>query len=97
MEKTQEVFQLGIYGEQQALQPGQMIWQVIGEEEYPGKPLSECQFKRIRLTVVSIDEDVEVLKSDGHSSQRGQQILWMIQELWYIIKIRKKFRFDYGT
>jgi len=53
-EKAQEVFQLGVYEERQALQPGQMIWQAIDEKEPPGKPLSQCQFKRIRLTVLCL-------------------------------------------
>lgn len=79
-EKAQEVFQLGVYGEHRALQPGQMIWQAIDESEPPGKPLSECRFKRIRLTVLSIEEDREVLKNHGHSVKRGQQILRMTQE-----------------
>lgn len=79
-EKAQEVFQLGTYQEDQNLQSGQMIWQAISEQEPPGKPLSECRFKRIRLTLVSIDEDVEVLKNYGHSAKRGQQILRMTQE-----------------
>lgn len=79
-DKAQEVFQLGVYGEKQALQPGQMIWQAISEFEPPGKLLRECQFKRIRLTVVSIAEDLEVLKQYGHSAKRGQQILRMTQQ-----------------
>jgi hypothetical protein len=79
-EKAQEVFQLGVHEEHQALQPGQMIWQAIDESEPAGKPLSECQFKRIRLTVLSIEEDREVLKKHGHSAKRGQQILRMTQE-----------------
>jgi len=79
-EKAQEVFQLGVYDERQALQPGQMIWQAIDEKEPPGKPLSACLFKRIRLTVLCLEEDLEVLKSYGHSAKRGQQILRMTQE-----------------
>lgn len=79
-EKAQEVFQLGVYEEHQALQPGQMIWQAIAENEPPGKPLQGCLFKRIRLTVLSLEEDLEVLKSYGHSAKRGQQILRMTQE-----------------
>jgi len=78
--KAQEVFQLGVYEEHRALQPGQMIWQAIDESEPAGKPLSECRFKRIRLTVLSIEEDREVLREHGHSAKRGQQILRMTQE-----------------
>jgi translation elongation factor EF-1beta len=79
-EKAQEVFQLGVYEERQALRPGQMIWQAIEENEPPGKPLRECRFKRIRLTVLAIEEDLEVLRNHGHSAKRGQQILRMTQE-----------------
>jgi len=39
-----------------------MIWQATDENEPPEKPLSECRFKRIRLTVLPIDEDLEVLE-----------------------------------
>jgi len=59
---------------------GQMIWRAIDESEPPGKPLRECRFKRIRLTMLSIDEDLEVLKNYGHSAKRGQQILRITQE-----------------
>jgi len=79
-DRAQEVFQLGVYEEKQALQPGQMIWRAIDESEPPGKPLRECRFKRIRLTMLSIDEDLEVLKNYGHSAKRGQQILRITQE-----------------
>jgi len=57
-----------------------MIWQAIDENEPAGKPLSEYRFKRIRLTVLSIEEDRKVLKKHGHSAERGQQILRMTQE-----------------
>jgi len=57
-----------------------MIWQAIKENEVPGKPLRECRFKRIRLTVLCIEEDLEVLRNHGHSAKRGQQILGMTQE-----------------
>lgn len=48
-EKAHEVFRLGLYGDDQVLQPGQMIWRAIEATE--SKPLSECKFKTIRLTV----------------------------------------------
>jgi len=79
-EKAQEVFRLGEYGEEEALQPGQMIWQAIAEDEPAGKPLGECLFKRIRLTVHSLSDDLEVRKAHGHSAKRGQQIIRMSQE-----------------
>ena len=79
-EKAQEVFRIGDYHEKESLQPGQIIWQAISEDEPPGKPLGECKFKRIRLTIVSIDEDIEVLKQYGHSAKRGQQILRITRE-----------------
>ncbi len=79
-EKAQEVFRIGDYHEKESLQPGQIIWLAISEDEPPGKPLGECKFKRIRLTIVSIDEDIEVLKQYGHSAKRGQQILRITRE-----------------
>jgi len=79
-EKAQEVFRLGEHGEEQALQPGQMIWQAISEAEPAGKPLRECLFKRIKLTVHNLGEDLEVCKEHGHSAKRGQQIIRMTQE-----------------
>jgi len=58
--KAHEVFRLGPYGDDSTLQPGQMIWRAIDANEPPGKPLSECVFKTIRLTVHSMIEDREV-------------------------------------
>lgn len=79
-DKAQEVFQLGEHREEQSMQPGQLVWQAVAEEEPAGKPLKECLFKRIKLTMHSLSEDVEVLKSFGHSAKRGQQIRRITQE-----------------
>jgi len=79
-DKAQEVFKIGDYREDQSLQPGQMIWQAISEDEPPGKPLKECVFKKIRLTVHSLSEDMQVRKEHGLSAKRGQQIMRITQE-----------------
>jgi Protein of unknown function (DUF1670) len=78
--KAHEVFRLGAYGDDSALQPGQMIWKAIDACEPPGKPLSECVFKTIHLTVHLLAEDREVKNKYGASAKRGQQIMRMSTE-----------------
>lgn len=79
-EKAQEILQIGQYTPENTLQPGQMIWKAIDEKEPPGKPLRECIFKTIRLTVHELEEDQEILQHYTRSAKRGQQILRMTQE-----------------
>lgn len=79
-EKALEVFRLGPYGDDSTMQPGQMIWKAIDASEPPGKPLSACQFRVIRLTVHRQDEDREVKARYGAAAKRGQQILRMCEE-----------------
>ena len=80
-EKAKEVYRLGGYGDEESvLQPGQMIWKAIDAEEPPGKPLSKCAFKTIRLTVHCLEEDREIKRLYGNSAKRGQQILRMCTE-----------------
>ena len=79
-EKAQEVFRLGAYNDDTTLQPGQMIWKAIDATEPPGKPLKECKFKNIRLTVHKVDEDREILNLYNARAKRGQQILRMCTE-----------------
>jgi hypothetical protein len=78
--KAQEVFRLGDYNDDSTLQPGQIIWRAIAEDEPPGKPLDACIFKTIRLTLHAIEEDREVLSWYGHSAKRGQQCMRMATE-----------------
>lgn len=78
--KAQEIFRLGPYGDDSVMQPGQMIWQAIAAHEPPGKPLSECEYRTIRLTVHRLDEDREVKNQYGSSAKRGQQIMRMCEE-----------------
>ena len=79
-EKAHEVFRLGPYGDDSTLQPGQMIWKAIDAAEPPGKPLSECVFKTIRLTVHLLSEDRKIKNIYGASAKRGQQIMRMCTE-----------------
>lgn len=79
-EKAQEVFRLGAYNDDQTMQPGQIVWRSIAEDEPAGKPLSECVFKTIRLTLHLFEEDREVLHQYGHSAKRGQQCMRMAVE-----------------
>lgn len=79
-EKALEVFRLGAYGDDSTLQPGQMIWRAIEAAEPPGKPLAECKFKTIRLTVHRQDEDQEVKRAHGPGAKRGQQMMRMAEE-----------------
>jgi hypothetical protein len=78
--KAHEVFRLGPYGDDSTLQPGQMIWKAIDALEPPGKPLSECVFKTIRLTVHVLGEDRKVKSTYGAKAKRGQQIMRMCTE-----------------
>lgn len=79
-QKAQEVFHLGEYGNDPTLQPGQLIWRAVSEEEPAGKPLDRCIFKRIRLTIHNLEDDREILVIHGHSAKRGQQIMRICTE-----------------
>lgn len=79
-QKAQEIFRLGEYAEDAPLQPGQMIWQAIVAEEPPGKPLDQCKFRRIVLTVHRLEDDRPVRCDHGMSAKRGQQILRLTSE-----------------
>jgi len=78
--KAIEVFRLDEYNEDYKLQPGQMIWRAIRESEPVGKPLKECVFEEIRLTMHNLEEDREILRQHGHSAKRQQQILRITSE-----------------
>jgi hypothetical protein len=78
--KAQEIFRIGPYGDDSALQPGQMIWRAIAAHEPPGKPLEECEYRTARLTVHRLDEDREVKAHYGNSAKRGQQVARMCEE-----------------
>jgi DNA-binding CsgD family transcriptional regulator len=74
-QKAKEVFRLGEYNDDHTIQPGQLVWRAIKEDEPPGKPLTACVFKTIRLTVHALEEDREVLYAYGRSAKRGQQCM----------------------
>jgi hypothetical protein len=79
-EKAQEVFRLGPHGDDQTMQPGQIVWRAIAEAEPAGKPLSACVFNQVRLTLHAIEEDRDVLRQHGHSAKRGQQCMRIATE-----------------
>ncbi|MBD3243183.1 MAG: DUF1670 domain-containing protein [Chitinivibrionales bacterium] len=80
-QKAQEAFRVGPYADRDApLQPGQMVWRAIAEDEPPGKPLQSCRYEQVVLTVHSIEEDREVFNKHGRSAKRAQQILRMCSE-----------------
>jgi hypothetical protein len=79
-QKAKEVFRIGEYNDDHTMQPGQIVWQAITEDEPPGKPLSACKFKTIRLTLHAIEEDRDVLHRYGHSAKRGQQCMRIATE-----------------
>jgi len=78
--KALEIFNLGPYGDDSSFLPGQMSWRAIDATEPPGKPLRDCKYHTIRLTVHTLEEDQEVLRSYGRSAKRGQQISRMCEE-----------------
>jgi DNA-binding CsgD family transcriptional regulator len=79
-QKAQEVFHLGENALKQAPQVGQMIWRAISAEEPPGKPLKDCIFKDIILSIHRLEEDQAVKKEHGLSAKRQQQILRITSE-----------------
>ena len=79
-EKAQEVFHLGEHSDESRLQPGQMVWQAIDRDEPAGKPLRECRYVRVRLTLLRPAEDREVHREHGTAAVRRQQIVRMIQQ-----------------
>lgn len=79
-QKVEEVYCLGEHSDQQVMQPGQMIWQSILASEPAGKPVKECRYCRIVLTVHRITEDLETHRAHGISAKRQQQILRMSSE-----------------
>jgi biotin operon repressor len=80
VEKAKEVFAIGDHAEGNILQPGQMIWTALDMSEPPGKPLKECQLRRIILTHIQQKEDTEVRRVYGRSAKRQQQINRMAVE-----------------
>jgi hypothetical protein len=79
-QKAQEVFRLGEYNDDNTMQPGQILWRAIEENEPPGKPLKACVFKTVRLSLLILEEDREVLRIYGHSAKRGQQCMRIATE-----------------
>ena len=79
-DKAEVVFALGSYAEDQAMQPGQMVWRAIRATEPAGKPLRGCEFVRIRLSVHALEDDREVRREHGLSAKRQQQIARMCLE-----------------
>lgn len=80
VEKAKEVFAIGDHAEGNVLHPGQMVWTAVDIAEPPGKPLKQCQLKRIVITHINAAEDAEVRRSYGPSAKRCQQILRMSVE-----------------
>jgi hypothetical protein len=79
-EKAEEVYRIKDCPDNNQIQVGQMLWRAISAEEPPGKPLEKCIYLSIRLTVHSLEEDMEVMNKYGRSAKRGQQIMRMCVE-----------------
>ena len=69
VEKAKEVFAIGDHAEGNVLHPGQMVWTAIDIAEPPGKPLKQCQLKRIVITHINATEDAEVRKAYGRRAR----------------------------
>lgn len=78
--KAKEVFRLDEYSANAPMQPGQMIWQAIDQNEPPGKPLDKCKYRRIVLTVHKLEEDLECEQKYGSGGLRQQQIVRITEE-----------------
>jgi len=81
-QKAQEIFGIGDYNTDVAIQPGQTVWKAISLDEPAGKPLEKCVFKRIVLTQRCFDEDEEVSQKYTSSARRVQQIVRMTHEAY---------------
>lgn len=81
-EEAMRVFGLGPHSIDGDLQPGQMKWKAISALEPAGKPLKECEFKIISLTVHNIEEDEEVHQNFGNPAKRAHQIIRMCEEAY---------------
>jgi hypothetical protein len=77
-----QCFGLGPYSVDAEMQPGQMKWKAISALEPAGKPLGQCEFKVITLTLHNIDEDTEVYNKFGNSAKRAHQIVRMCEEAY---------------
>ncbi len=77
-----QCFGLGPYSVDAEIQPGQMKWKAISALEPAGKPLGQCEFKVITLTLHNIDEDTEVYNKFGNSAKRAHQIVRMCEEAY---------------
>jgi DNA-binding CsgD family transcriptional regulator len=79
VQKAKEVFCIGEYTEKMILQPGQMVINAIKLSEPAGKPIKECQMKRIIVSYIH-ETDNEVYDKHGLSAKRQAQILRMTNE-----------------
>lgn len=75
VEKAKESFGLGQYEEGRVLLDGQMIFHAISADIPPGVAISESMKKRVILTVLDREEDLEVMKKHSRSDMRRQQLL----------------------
>ena len=74
VDKAKEIFAIGEHAEGNILQPGQMVWLALDINEPPGKPLKECQLRRIVLSHIKPKEDNEVRRVYGRPAKRQQQV-----------------------
>jgi hypothetical protein len=62
------------------LRDGQILYQCTALNEGPGKPLKECQQVQVRLTVLSVDDDLSVRREDGQTAARRQALCRITEE-----------------
>ncbi len=80
VDKAKEVFCIGEHSENGKLEVEQMIWHAVEAKEPPGKPLKECQMKRVIFTYFK-PSDEEVYRLYGLEAKRKAQISRMTTEV----------------
>lgn len=75
---VKEVYFPYLTGEE-SLRPGQLVVMAVEINEPPGKPLKDCKFKRVVLTLFDSD-DLEYRRQHGSVALRRRQIKRMAEE-----------------
>ena len=80
VEKAKEAFGVGQWAEGRILDDGQMVFHAVAEDAPPGLALKDCPQKRIVLSVIRREEDLEAWRAGGSAAKRRQQILRLAGE-----------------
>ena len=73
LKEAKQVFGIGEYKDSNSIQPGQLVWTAVSQEEPAGKNIENCQMKKVFLTYVS-SEDTAAKNEFSTAAMRRQQI-----------------------